>query len=243
MATPTSPQPTDLGPQAPPPELATSGVIAATPIGVIGPSSAPGEVAATTALEAGVPASKEEAVEETTPMPPGTGVEGEEVVWEGRYSMLNFLGRAIILGVLAIAWVSLAIYAWGYSDASRPGARILATISGIVLAIGALWLVRRVLLARYGHFYRLTNRRLFVSTGVFIRRRDQMELLKVEDVYTKQSLWQRMLGLGTVVVASKEPRYPVMYLTGVDDPKGVMDLVWHTSRAERDHGTVKVDRV
>ena len=33
------------------------------------------------------------------------------------------------------------------------------------------------------------------------------------------------------------------YLAGVDDPKEVMNTVWHYARAERDHRSVMVDRV
>ena len=51
------------------------------------------------------------------------------------------------------------------------------------------------------------------------------------------------LSLGTVVVTSNEQHFPIMYLTGVNDPKGVMDLVWHTARTERDRRSVKVDQV
>jgi len=175
----------------------------------------------------------------------GVGIEGETPVWESRYAMKNFLGRLIGMGILSMAWLALAIYTWGgfrSADAGN-GAKVLAVVTGVALAIMWLVLIRRMILARYGHYYRLTNRRLFVSTGLFLRRRDQMELLKVEDVYTRQTFTGRMLSLGTVVVVSKDPHYPVMYLTGVEDPKGVMDLVWHHARAERDRRSVKVDQI
>jgi len=174
----------------------------------------------------------------------GFGVEGETVVWEGRYSLRNFLGRMIWLAVFAVAWIVLATWTWGTTHAAENSGRSFVAISaGVGVLIFALVLLRRVILARYGHFYRLTNRRLFVSTGLFNRRRDQMELLRVKDVYTRQSFTQRMLSLGSVVVVSTEPHFPMLYLTGVDDPKAVMDLVWHHARAERDGKSTKVDPI
>ena len=175
----------------------------------------------------------------------GFGVEGETVIWEGRYSLRNFLGRMIWLGAFVIAWIVLATWVWGttHTDDNATGRNFLAITAGVGVLIFALLLLRRVILARYGHFYRLTNRRLFVSTGLFNRRRDQMELLRVKDVYTRQSFTQRMLSLGSVVVVSTEPHFPMLYLTGVDDPKAVMDLVWHHARAERDGKSAKVDAV
>ena len=95
--------------------------------------------------------------------------------------------------------------------------------------------------ARFGHAYQLTNRRLFVSTGVFRRRRDQMGF-RVQDVYVRENLMGRMLRVGTVAVVSTEPHSRMLYLSGVNDPKRVMDLVWHHARAERDRRSVKVDR-
>ena len=108
------------------------------------------------------------------------------------------------------------------------------------------WLVLgwQVLRARFGHFYELTNRRLFVDSGFFRRRRDQIELLRVQDVYVKQQgLFYRLLNVGTVVIESSEERLPVHYLTGVNDPNGLMDLIWHHARKERDLRSVKVDEV
>jgi len=170
----------------------------------------------------------------------GAGVEGEETVWEGRYSMKNFIGRIIIRALLTVAWIVLAAYTWGYGHEEIQVLTILAGI-GLVLLWAAL--IYRIFQARYGHYYRLTTRRLFVSTGLFNRRRDQVELIKVSDVYTKQKLLERWLSVGTVVVKSSEAALPTSYLAGVNDPKEVMNIVWHYARAERDHRSVMVDRV
>jgi membrane protein YdbS with pleckstrin-like domain len=168
------------------------------------------------------------------------GVEGEEVVWEGRYVTRNFIGRLIVRGLLAVAWLVLAIYTWGYHHRDML---VVTIVTGIVVAVLWLMLGYRMILARYGHYYRLTTRRLFVSTGMLQRRRDQMELLRVADVYTRQDWTERLLSLGTVVVVSSEKALPTVYLPGVDDPKRVMDLIWHYARAERDKRSVKVQEL
>jgi Bacterial PH domain len=81
-------------------------------------------------------------------------------------------------------------------------------------------------------------------TGFFRRRRDRIELLRVQDVYVKQQgLFYWLLNLGTVVIESSEERLPVHYLTGVNDLNGLMDLIWHHARKERDLRSVKVDEV
>jgi hypothetical protein len=183
-------------------------------------------------------------LEHQTPAPAnaeaGLGIEGEEVVWEARYAMKNFIGRLTFRALSTLGWVGLAVYTWGYGHTNLA---VLTTLLGAVLAL--LWLIvgYRILLARCGHYYRLTTRRLFVSTGLLRRRRDQLELLRVKDVFTRQTLFERWLSLGTVVVVADDKELPTFYLTGVNDPRRVMDLVWHYARAERDQRSVRVDQV
>jgi len=171
----------------------------------------------------------------------GTGVEGEVVVWEASYSKRNFIGRALVRLVLTFGWIALAAYTWGMGHEGM--ARFTWLVGAVV---GVLWiaLVLRMLQAHHSHHYKLTNRRLFVSTGIVHRRRDMMELLGIKDVFTRQqSLLDRWLGLGTVVIVPNEKDIPTFYLAGVDDPKELMDLIWHHARSERDHRSVKVDQV
>jgi membrane protein YdbS with pleckstrin-like domain len=190
------------------------------------------------------PETTEAAAEEAATPNKGFGKEGEFNVWEGRYSFKNFTGRILFRVALTIAWIVLAIYVFGTETTRDPMIKFITWFTGAVLLAFWLYLVWQVLMARLGHYYRLTNRRLFVSTGIFNRRRDQVELLSVKDVYTRQpSLFHRWFSVGTVVVESSEEKYPITYLTGVNDPKAVMDLVWHCARAEREGKAVQVDRV
>ena len=174
---------------------------------------------------------------------PGIGLEGEFPVWEGRYSLKNFVGRLIFRLIVTGAWFVLAYFTWGRGEISKP-LQMLAIIAAGLLVVYWLALGWQVFRARFSHFYRLTNKRLFVWSGIFRRRLDQLELVKVNDVRTSEpSLWHRWFGVGTVVVESSDESYPVTYLTGVNNPVEVMDTVWHTSRAEREGHTVRVDQV
>jgi len=168
------------------------------------------------------------------------GVEAEQIIWEARYSMKNFIGRLTLRTLLTLAWIALAVYTWGEGHSNVTPFTIMLGIGLGILWIGLLY---RIIQARYGHYYRLTNRRLFVSTGLMRRRRDQMELLRVKDVFTRQTLIERWLSLGTVVVVSTEAELPTFYLAGVNDPKRVMHLVWHCARAEREGKTVQVENL
>jgi len=168
------------------------------------------------------------------------GVEAEEHVWEGRYSVRNFLGRLLLVSLLTVGWIALVSTTW---DNDHPVSKFLAIVWGAAMGIVWLLLLSRIIQARVGHHYQLTNRRLFVATGVFRRRRDQLELLRIKDVFLRQTFSQRWLSLGTVVVVSDSKELPTFYLAGVSDPQHVMDLVWHCSRAEREGKTVQVENL
>jgi len=225
---------------------ANPGVAPNAPPGAVDPNLARGSNAAPELYPPGTapdPVGTAPGGDETVDPTKNVGVEGEQVVWEGRYSIKNFAGRIAFRVLLIALWIALAVYAWGGETKRATWVGMGTIILGIVLLILCLQLAYRIVMALYGHFYRVTTRRLFVSTGVFQRRRDQVELLQVHDVYTKQTLTQRWLDVGTVIVESSEERYPLTYLTGVEDPKGVHDLIWHHARAERDERSVKVDQI
>jgi membrane protein YdbS with pleckstrin-like domain len=175
----------------------------------------------------------------------GVGTEGEETVWTARYSFKNFVGRISLRILVTVGWLLMLSYLGNQEHyPGRLDWRIFVWITGAAIAIYWGMLAWQITMGRLGHFYELTNRRLFIETGVFRRRRDQMELLKVQDVYVKQQgLVHRLMNLGTVVIESSEERLPIHYLAGVDEPNVVMDRIWKYARTERDMRSVKVDQV
>jgi len=188
-------------------------VVPGAPGAIVQPASMPGEVEAQ-----------------------GPGTEGEETVWEGRYSGRNFLGRMVFGGLLVVAWFVLIFDGWRWRTAhgnQASGWLFWTFVAGIIVA--AYWanLGYRYLRARRGHHYRLTNRRLFVTTGFFHRRVDQLELLRIKDVYVQQSMVADWLGIGSVVLISSEQTLPKAYLLGIEEPRRIMDLIWHHMRLEQ----------
>ncbi len=170
----------------------------------------------------------------------GPGVEGEETVWEGYYSPKNFIGRMLIGGLLTLAWLYVAFRTWGTSNHVSS---IWALGLGVGLALYWLNLGFRYLRASRGHHYRLTTRRLFVTTGFFRRRVDQIELIRLKDVYMQQSMIGDWLGIGNLVLISSEHTLPKAYLLGIENPRGLMDLVWHHMRLEQTQKTAEVRQV
>jgi membrane protein YdbS with pleckstrin-like domain len=178
--------------------------------------------------------------EGSTPEAADPGIEGEETIWEGHYSSKNFIGRLIVAGLLTLAWLYLAFKWWGDG---HDGWSFWISLFGVGVGLYWLNLGIRSFQAYRGHHYRLTTRRLFVTTGFFQRRVDQIELLRIKDVYMRQSMIGEWLGIGNVVVISSERTLPKAYLLGIEDPRRLMDLIWHYMRLEQNQKAERVESV
>jgi hypothetical protein len=81
--------------------------------------------------------------------------------------------------------------------------------------------------------YELTTERLRVIRGVLNRSFDDLELTRVRDVSVEQSLAQRALGIGNVLVVTTDASTPELLLHDVDDPQGVKELIRAAVREQR----------
>ena len=73
--------------------------------------------------------------------------------------------------------------------------------------------------------YALSEDRLFTSVGFLNIRDDEILLYRVRDIDTSRSLWQRIFGVGTVVVASSDKTMPNLVLKNIKDPVMVKELI------------------
>lgn len=73
--------------------------------------------------------------------------------------------------------------------------------------------------------YSLSEDRLFVSEGFLNLKDDEILLYRVRDIDTRRSLWQRMFGVGTVIVVSSDKTMPNLVLKNIKDPVMVKELI------------------
>ena len=168
------------------------------------------------------------------------GIEDEKTLWEGVYSSKNFLARLVLGGLLAAAWVFVAIYAWGFGHSN-----FIYVAYALGIGVSGFWIffLGKYVRARRNHHYRLTTRRLFLTTGILERRVDQVELVRVKDLYVRQTWLGSWLNVGTVVLISSEATLPKALLIGIEEPRRVMDLIWYHVRQERNERTTEVNHV
>lgn len=88
----------------------------------------------------------------------------------------------------------------------------------------------------------VTNERIIIESGFWTKLRDDVEVFRIRDVVSRQSIYQRLFGIGDIVVKSVEGRSPeeVHTLRGVPDPIAVSEAIrnaWNASARPRGPAT------
>lgn len=152
----------------------------------------------------------------------------EQEIWEGGYDFGNFAGR-LLVGFAVLAGLIVSAY-YTYALEHR-GIRPIFILTGLVATIWWLYLAYRIVRARLGHHYRLTTNRLFVSSGIFRRHQDMMELDHLKEVAVQQhTFMDHVFKIGTVVVTSNVQGAPTLFLLGIKYPQQVTDKIYHHAR-------------
>ena len=73
--------------------------------------------------------------------------------------------------------------------------------------------------------YAVSEDRLFLSTGFFTIRDEEVLLYRIRDINTSRTLWQRIFGVGTITVISSDKSMPTLVMKNVKDPLEVKDML------------------
>jgi len=154
----------------------------------------------------------------------------EEVIYSGHpswKSMLDFHLAGILAAVVVGVIVRLASSNTGYAIAAFAA----------VLAVSLLVGVAR----RASTRYMVTDRRLHIKRGILGRTEQHATIDRVQNVETRQSLWERVLRIGTVdfdTAATDESQFA---FEGVASPKLVVAAVDRAQQlASRTESTAQV---
>jgi membrane protein YdbS with pleckstrin-like domain len=171
---------------------------------------------------------------------PGVAAAAEEVVWSGVPSFKALAAQMAGAAVYAIGLpvAALVLFDPACSLVARLGggpAEIVAAnrssiALGLTIAIVVAVLVRLARLAAHmaalrGHRYRVSNQRIVVESGVLTRRLDEIDMRLVEDIEFQQTLIERLLGIGQLVVVSADKKMRTFRLLGVENPRDVRELI------------------
>ena len=83
--------------------------------------------------------------------------------------------------------------------------------------------------------YTLTETCLFIRSGLFTVREEEIRLYRVMDVTLRQSFGERLFGLGTIHLCTSDPSTPEVDIKRIKHPKEVRSLL--SDRAETERST------
>jgi uncharacterized membrane protein YdbT with pleckstrin-like domain len=96
----------------------------------------------------------------------------------------------------------------------------------ILLAPLKLHLARRLIVLR------LQGGHLTLETGLLSRTRRTLDMAKIQDVTVSQTLFQRLLGTGDIMLESAGER-GAMAIPNIDRPRVIADAILNTSKQDR----------
>ena len=73
--------------------------------------------------------------------------------------------------------------------------------------------------------YRLSEDRLFLETGFFSLKEEEVLLYRVRDLSLRISLWQRIFGVGSVTVVSSDKSLPTFTMKNIRHPREVKEMI------------------
>ncbi len=148
----------------------------------------------------------------------------EQTLWTDRTNWKHFAGTLIAYGVLSLALVVVTI-AWLPDGWGK-------WVTGAILIAGAV-LASKTAITILSTRYTLTSERLFVERGLISQTKDQTELIRVDDVRVRKTLFDRIFDLGNVDVFSTDQSDKATTIEGVAGADGVAELVRNHMRSAR----------
>ncbi|MGI6209708.1 MAG: PH domain-containing protein [Anaerolineae bacterium] len=73
--------------------------------------------------------------------------------------------------------------------------------------------------------YMVTSERIRVTRGLLGKERQDIELVRVQDIDHKQNVGERVLNLGDIIIHSHDPAQPTIILRNVTDPVEVHEII------------------
>lgn len=184
---------------------------------------------------------------QATARAPASGAETEQApkrgdpdveLWKASYSPWGMIGTWMTLGIITIIVFVVDILLM-----RGPLKNQVGPLWGITLGLVAIaWLVFLVI-AWYRKMtiqYRLTTYRFYHRKGFVFRTVDSMEVIDIDDIAMHQNLLERLVGVGRVILRTKDPSDPFLVLHGVPNPEEAFKKIDKARRDEQIRRSIKV---
>jgi len=73
--------------------------------------------------------------------------------------------------------------------------------------------------------FQITNERVRISEGLLGKEREDIELVRIQDVDHKQTMTERLFNLGDIYIRSHDPSHPEVILNNIANPMEVHEIL------------------
>jgi membrane protein YdbS with pleckstrin-like domain len=150
-----------------------------------------------------------------------TGTHVEAIVFQGHPNILIYIGSLSLAALVTVLGLIGLVYFrgdHGFMNAAMWYLSLAGMLGGLI-TFGVRYLQIEFIK------YRLSNQRLFITTGILSRKTVETELFRVRDISVHQSLIERMIGIGTIHALTTDKDIPEMYFRGINEPLKIKEVL------------------
>lgn len=160
-------------------------------------------------------------------------------LWSASYSIWGMIGTWVLLAIVTLAVTVLDFFLMR-GPFFKDHALLLWEVSlGLV---GLVWLFF-LIIAWYRAAtirWRLTTYRFYNQKGFVFRSVDSMEVIDIDDIALHHNLLERLVGVGRIILRTKDPSDPILVLEGVPNPEEAFKKIDKARRDEQIRRSIKV---
>jgi uncharacterized membrane protein YdbT with pleckstrin-like domain len=143
----------------------------------------------------------------------------EKTVWSGTSSQLLNLGVFILCGFVFALLMALLIMFW--NQLAEVGALALAP-AFVILLSPLVYALARVLIIKAVK-YEISSERIKITTGIFSKQTNAMELYRVKDYTLNEPFFYRLFHLGTITILTSDHSTPQIIMKAIPAARQLMD--------------------
>lgn len=160
----------------------------------------------------------------------------EVVYFDGRPVLRGEIGVTVLMIVIGVAILVTPVLVRVFT-----GAWPSAVVSGICVVLGLILPFSPMVFTRTVR-YRITSYRIDYEHGIVSKNIDTLELWHVDDISYHQSLADRLLNVGNIIIASNDRSTPRLELKGLPNARPIFDsLKDRVIAVKRQRGVIKFD--
>jgi uncharacterized membrane protein YdbT with pleckstrin-like domain len=143
----------------------------------------------------------------------------EKTVWSGNSSQMVNIGVFILCGFIFTLLLILLVKFWG--QLLPLGALALAP-AFIILLSPLAYALAKVLLIKAVK-YEISSERIKITTGIFSKQTNALELYRVKDYTLQEPFFYRLFHLGNIVILTSDHSTPQLTMRAIPAARGLMD--------------------